>query len=209
MVWLETLQKLQDLGEVCVSVTIAQVRGHAPRGAGSKMFVTKTEVYGSVGGGNLEQSAVEHARRMMRKQTVHPELFTMTLTPEGGDWGVQCCGGEVTLLLEPANPIRPTVAIFGAGHVGWALANVLSALPIAIRLIDSRADQLDSNRAPKGREAKLSLNHHPVPEAALDGLAAHLERHVDIDGLLAVAGVYPSPSDRSATAKRTSAHAPA
>ena len=39
--------------------------------------------------------------------------------------GVQCCGGEVTLLLEPLRPV-PAVAIFGMGHVGFELARILA-----------------------------------------------------------------------------------
>ena len=170
MGWLETLHNLQGHGEACVAVTVAQVRGHAPRGAGSKMIVTRTEVHGSVGGGNLEQSAVERARCLLAQQAVQPELFTLTLNPEGGDWGVQCCGGEVTLLLEPFRHDRPTVAIFGAGHVGWALVKVLGTLPIQICLIDSRADQLEPKPSAETLESLLTLRHRPVPEAALEDL---------------------------------------
>ncbi|MEZ5714808.1 MAG: XdhC family protein [Paracoccaceae bacterium] len=36
----------------------------------------------------------------------------------------------------------PRVLIFGAGHVGRALARALAPLPVAARLIDSRAEQL-------------------------------------------------------------------
>ena len=188
--WLETLNTLQERGEACITVPVAQVRGHAPRGAGSKMLVTEAEVYGSVGGGNLERSAVERARRMLSNQAVQPELFTVTLTPQGGDWGVQCCGGEVTLLLEPLRPHRPTVALFGAGHVGWALVKVLSTLPIEIHLIDSRADQLEIDYPKKIYEANLVLSHKPVadprlnviPVAAttLDGVDSHGDMHEPI-----------------------------
>ena len=42
------------------------------------------------------------------------------------------------ILIERFNPIRPTVVIFGAGHVGCALMNVLSTLPFKIYLVDER-----------------------------------------------------------------------
>jgi xanthine dehydrogenase accessory factor len=59
--------------------------------------------------------------------------------------GRQCCGGEVRLLLE-AFPVRPTVAIFGVGHVGFELARILSRLEVRLHLVDSRAEQLDELR---------------------------------------------------------------
>ena len=63
MRWLETLAHLK---EPFVLVTIARVRGHAPRGAGSKMIVTCDKAYGSVGGGNLEQTALDKARVLLK-----------------------------------------------------------------------------------------------------------------------------------------------
>ena len=172
MSWFTKVQTLTEAKRAFVIITVAQVRGHAPRGAGSKMLVTKTEVFGSVGGGNLEQTAIAKARALLQKPNPLPELFTLTLNPKGGDWGVQCCGGEVTLLLEPVNPVRSTVAIFGAGHVGWALVQVLSILPIDVHLIDSRAGQLEP---PESFNFQFSIfnfskHHIPVPESALETL---------------------------------------
>ena len=52
--------------------------------------------------------------------------------------GRQCCGGEVTLLLEPL-PVVPAVAIFGVGHVGLELARILARHDLELHLVDSRA----------------------------------------------------------------------
>ena len=169
MIWLDSINSLSEKRVPFCIVTIAKVRGHAPRGAGSKMLVTAGEVYGSVGGGNLEQTAVEGARALLKTHAKIPDLLTVTLNPQGGDYGVQCCGGEVTLLLEPVYPHKPHVAIFGAGHVGWALAGVLSTLPITVHLIDSRPAQLDKAQLPVG-QAEVRLEHAPVPETALPSL---------------------------------------
>ena len=169
MVWLDYINSLNEERVPFCIVTIAKVRGHAPRGAGCKMLVTVQETHGSVGGGNLEQTAVEGARALLKARAQAPELLTVTLNPRGGDHGVQCCGGEVTLLLEPMYPQKPHVAIFGAGHVGWALAGVLSALPITVHLIDSRPSQLDKTRLPPGT-AEVRLECAAVPETALPSL---------------------------------------
>ena len=169
MTWLDALTQLKNGGEPLVIVTVAKVRGHAPRGAGSKMIVTEKEVYGSVGGGNLEQTAIEKSRTHLSERRATPELLSITLNPKGGDYGVQCCGGEVTLLLEPFYPKRPTIAIFGAGHVGWALAQVLGTLPIELHIVDSRPTQLEVD-LPSPLNANVHLTHADVPETALETL---------------------------------------
>ena len=46
-------------------VTLAAVRGHAPREAGAKMVVAADQTWGSIGGGNLEAVAVARARLLL------------------------------------------------------------------------------------------------------------------------------------------------
>ncbi len=169
MTWLQHLVRLEQQRESFVVVTVAAVRGHAPRGAGSKMIVTQNEICGSVGGGNLERSAVETSRAYLCEKRATPEMMSVTLNPKGGDYGVQCCGGEVTLLLEPIYPKRPTVAIFGAGHVGWALVQVLGTLPIELHVVDSRSAQLE-RELPAPLHAEVHLAHAEVPETVLETL---------------------------------------
>ncbi len=175
MTWLGAVQRLNEAGTPFVLVTVARVRGHAPRGAGSKMVVSAAELWGSIGGGNLEAYAVGCARTLLETHATVPELLTQTLDLRGGDYGVQCCGGVVTLLLEPVYPERPTVAVFGAGHVGWALVQILGTLPLSLHLIDSRPEQL-GRPLPTPLTATINLHHAPVPETVLDALptAAHL-----------------------------------
>jgi xanthine dehydrogenase accessory factor len=170
MVWLEPLTLLAKAGEPFIIVTITQVRGHAPRGAGTKMIVARDNVYGSVGGGNLEQVCINKSRGMLAAKKSAPTTLTITLNPNEGDYGVQCCGGEVTLLLEPMNPSRPTVAIFGAGHVGWSLVHVLSMLPLDIHVVDSRTEQLDTTKLPHKPQATIHLQYAEVPEAVISSL---------------------------------------
>ncbi|CAN5460262.1 xanthine dehydrogenase accessory protein XdhC [soil metagenome] len=170
MNWLERAQELSRKSEPFVIATVARVRGHAPRGAGSKMLVTAEEVCGSVGGGNLEQTATQRARALLQGGQASPELLTVPLGPKGGDHGVQCCGGEVTLLLEKVHSQRAQVAVFGAGHVGWALAQVLQLLPIELHLIDSRAACVAPERLDKlspERAATVRLHNPQIPETVL------------------------------------------
>ncbi|MBO9624920.1 MAG: xanthine dehydrogenase accessory protein XdhC [Microbacterium sp.] len=178
MDWLDALQELRSRRIPAVIVTLATVRGHAPRNGGAKMVVSPDAVHGTVGGGNLEQTAIEQARRMLAAGAAEPELLTLTLSDKAvTEYGVQCCGGEVTLMLEPIRVV-PTVAVFGIGHVGLELARILARHEIDLHLIDSRAEMLASERVGlRGRDgvladavARVHVTHAPVPESALAAL---------------------------------------
>ena len=146
MDWLGALASLRAEGRPGVLVTVAEVRGHAPREPGAKMVVGLEQTWGSVGGGNLEETAVRRARELIASGVRTAEMLASRLTPHAShDHGRQCCGGEVRLLLEPFL-VRPTVAIFGVGHVGFELARILSRLEIRLHLVDSRAEQLEELR---------------------------------------------------------------
>ncbi|GMA15540.1 xanthine dehydrogenase accessory protein XdhC (plasmid) [Deinococcus metallilatus] len=175
MNWLDAVQALSERGEAGVLVTVAAVRGHAPREAGAKMVVGPQQTWDSVGGGNLEATAVERARALLACGAGTPELLTLRLTDRAAnEYGRQCCGGEVTLLLEPLRTARPNLAIFGVGHVGLALANILKTLPVNLHLIDSREAQLAPERLAglEGDAARLHVHHAPIPEMALADLPA-------------------------------------
>ncbi len=146
MDWLSALASLRAEGRPGVLVTVAEVRGHAPREPGAKMVVGLERTWGSVGGGNLEETAVRRARELIADGARTAEMLESRLSPHAShDHGRQCCGGEVRLLLEPIS-VRPTVAIFGVGHVGLELARILSRLELQLHLVDSRAEQLDELR---------------------------------------------------------------
>jgi len=155
-------------------VTITRARGSTPREAGARLLVGRTAALGTVGGGRLEWEAVETARRMLDGGPAITDL-DMPLGPALG----QCCGGHVTLRLERADAGtlslleeaerreaegRPAVLLFGAGHVGKAIAAALAPLPLAVRWIDERAHEFP-DPMPLGIEKVVSAN-------ALDHVAA-------------------------------------
>jgi len=176
--WLEAVQRLRAARTPAVIVTMAMVRGHAPRNGGAKMVVAADSLFGTVGGGNLEATAVARARELLAAGAAEPELLTLTLSDRAiTEYGVQCCGGEVTMLLEPVRVV-PSVAIFGLGHVGLELARILGRHPIELWLVDSRAEMLAPERlgVPGSSGvlgdavATVHVRHLPVPEAALSEL---------------------------------------
>lgn len=169
--WVGDAADLARAGTPFVVVTVAEVTGHAPRDAGTVMLVTAEAQVGTVGGGNLEHTAVLAARAALDARGNEPRLQMVDLNPRGGEHGVQCCGGRVTLLLQPVLPDRPTIAVVGAGHVGWALVEVLRALPVSVELVDSRADRLALHpvTAP-GQAAAVRPRHLPAPETVVADL---------------------------------------
>jgi xanthine dehydrogenase accessory factor len=157
-----------------VLVTLVTVRGHAPREAGAKMVVAADATWDSIGGGNLEATAVARARALLAElsdgKRVKPELMSLALNDRAPvEHGVQCCGGEVTILLEPL-AVVPSVAIFGLGHVGLELARILARHDVELHLVDSRTEHV-TDRALAGvtRDAlaRVHVHHAPVPELVL------------------------------------------
>ncbi|QDZ11130.1 xanthine dehydrogenase accessory protein XdhC [Devosia ginsengisoli] len=133
--------------------TLTSVRGSSPREQGTFMLVGAHGLFGTIGGGALEYMVIEHARRLIANGQAE-EAMDVPLGPEIG----QCCGGRVAVSLRYADgPIReqlakrvadedaalPHVYVFGAGHVGRALAQMLALLPVRLQVIDTRRDELD------------------------------------------------------------------
>ena len=175
MHWITAVAALRRNRQPGVLVTVVAVRGHAPRETGAKMVVGQLRCWGTIGGGNLEETAVRRARELLATESREPETDTTSLTERApARYGVQCCGGEVTLLYEPLRPV-PAVAIFGMGHVGLELARILARHDLELHLVDSRAAQVEPERlAPVTADAlgRVHRHHAVVPELVLGELPA-------------------------------------
>ncbi|MBC7597994.1 MAG: xanthine dehydrogenase accessory protein XdhC [Polaromonas sp.] len=131
--------------EPAVLVQITATEGSVPRETGTWMAVFSGEVVGTIGGGHLEHQAIAAARKRLQGLP-GDELSRVVLGPSLG----QCCGGVVHLRFETVGAEDASalgmrlgdnlwpVALFGGGHVGHALVEVLSTLPFALTWIDSR-----------------------------------------------------------------------
>ena len=81
----------------CALVTIAAVRGSAPREPGARMVIAPDGGFrGTIGGGELEWQALGAARDSLSRNASVATLSRLTLGPDLG----QCCGGSVRLLTE-------------------------------------------------------------------------------------------------------------
>ena len=169
MSWLAAVEQLRRERQPGVLVTLVSVRGHSPREAGAKMVVSAHRSWDSIGGGNLEATAIDRARAMLTERRGTPEQLTLALNDKAPvEHGQQCCGGEVGILLEPL-AVVPSVAIFGMGHVGLELARILARHDLELHLVDSRHVQLGEDRLGvlDDGAARVHVHHAPVPELVL------------------------------------------
>lgn len=97
MDWLTTLQRRIAAHGTVVRVTVATVRGSAPRDAGACMLVGDSWIEGTIGGGHLELMATGTARQMLGAPA--PVAGRLDRFPLGAALG-QCCGGIVELWFE-------------------------------------------------------------------------------------------------------------
>lgn len=153
-----------------ITVRVIATRGSAPREVGAFMVVARDQITGSIGGGALEFEAIRHARQMLA-DGIETDQRTLPLGPDLG----QCCGGVVTLSFSRGAadaPIGTPLWIWGAGHVGRALASVLApAETHAITLIDDHADRLP---APLRGVAPLVASDMPRAVAHAPKQAQHI-----------------------------------
>ena len=109
--WIGELIDLCAANEPAVLVTVAGIRGSAPREIGAKMIVTETETIGTIGGGQLEYQCTRVAVGLFDDAQMSLRSF-----PLGSSMG-QCCGGVVEILFEPlGNGMPAWLRDLGALH---------------------------------------------------------------------------------------------
>lgn len=164
--WVESIALLTAGNRGFVVVTVLETRGSSPRDRQSKMVVTMDASHDTIGGGNLEYRAIEHARRLLSRSRAGNECREYTL---GKDLS-QCCGGRVELLFECFPACDFHVALFGAGHVGSALVRILAGLPCRVTWFDGRKDVLGSSMAESGMPGNVTSRLMENPHAEVEGL---------------------------------------
>jgi len=147
-----------------MTVTVADVKGSTPREIGAFMRIWPDRQEGSIGGGALEWEATGIAREMLAQG----KSEARRVMPLGPDLG-QCCGGVVTLSFQKGDPRIETdktdLWIWGAGHVGRAIAQVVAPLDRhEVVLIDTTPDRMPQN---------LSHNIRPLIAAEPTRLVTH------------------------------------
>ena len=152
-------------------ITVIETKGSAPREAGTRMAVTADSQTGTIGGGRLEFEAINQARKLL----ADPMTSSLTQKYALGPLLEQCCGGSVVLELTKM-PVQVALAeinekgpptklyMFGAGHVGRAVASALAPLGFDTLWVDSRLGEFPEEIPPG-----CTMNVCDDPVAVIDG----------------------------------------
>ncbi|MDD5712422.1 MAG: XdhC/CoxI family protein [Smithellaceae bacterium] len=136
----EEILRLTKANAPFALATVVESKGSAPRKTGAKMIVRADKsILGTIGGGEVELEVIEAAHRAVA--TGKPELVSVTLTEKYG----HVCGGKLSVYVEPFS-IMPQLIIFGAGHVGQALAKTARFVGYRVTICDERAEYADSEK---------------------------------------------------------------
>jgi xanthine dehydrogenase accessory factor len=136
-----------------VVVEVRQASGSVPRDAGTRMLVAADEVLGSIGGGHLELQAIADARALLTGGGTALDRH-IALGPSLG----QCCGGTLDLGftrladVDPAGWRQPLprfmLQLYGAGHVGRAIVQLLAGVHCRVQWIDERDSEFPAAALP-------------------------------------------------------------
>jgi xanthine dehydrogenase accessory factor len=145
--WLDAALACERTG--AVMALVSRIGGDNDRKA--HMVVTVDHAVGSLGSDALDSAAVAAARPRLHARKPDAALVASP------------AGAGVTLLVHTIVPGDFSVLVFGNGHVGRALVQVLGALPAAVRWIDARDADF-----PAAVPANVEVIATDVPEAELN-----------------------------------------
>lgn len=167
-----TAERWRREGRAAMVVEVQEARGSVPRENGTRMLVSAEAVVGTIGGGHLELQAIAQARRGELGER------RIALGPSLG----QCCGGALLLRFLDLNevsdwPLAPPrfhLDLYGAGHVGRAIAALLVNLDCRVRWIDERADEFPTQGLELAPHIDIVCSETPEHEAQDSPAGAHV-----------------------------------
>jgi xanthine dehydrogenase accessory factor len=177
-------------GRALAIATILDRQGSAPRSAGARMIIgADGDTCFSIGGGAFEALVIGDARAAIASGRGFTKEYRFTEAGEGATGMV--CGGSVRVLVEVVEPPLPLL-VFGAGHVGRALAHLGARLGFALTVIDDRDRELDPSRLPAGATLvhaapDFATGLPPVPPGAYVAVVTRCHR-TDLAALRHAAG---------------------
>ncbi len=119
-------------GKAAVLCVVIGAEGSTPRKPGSKMLVLADgTISGTIGGGSIEKQAIDDAVAMMNTDITEVKSYNLANDLE------MHCGGRMTVFFEPLLA-QPQLVIFGAGHVGKALAKMAAIGGFKVVAADNR-----------------------------------------------------------------------
>jgi xanthine dehydrogenase accessory factor len=151
----EEVVRLTRAGEAFALATVTAHSGSSPRKAGAKMLVRGDgTTLGTVGGGRVEAETTQAGLAALEDGA--PRTIPFVLTEENGF----ACGGGMTVYLEPHGSALRLV-MFGAGHVGRAVAALAKSCGFRVTVVDERPECACSEMLPFADEIICA----PVPDS--------------------------------------------
>jgi len=195
-----TLLTLLEGGQRVAVATIVEARGSTPQREGGRIIVAEDgRTWFTIGGGAFEALVIDDARTCLRESK--SELKTYSLHESGEEALGMACGGRAQVFIEVSGLVE-NLLVFGAGHVGRALARLAAGVGFGITVVDDRSAMLDAPAFPAGtrlvetdrlfREALPPIDDHSyvvlvtrchdTDEAALRALAGQPWRYLGMIG---------------------------
>ncbi|MDI7247470.1 MAG: XdhC family protein [Bacillota bacterium] len=138
------IARIIDEGRRAALATVIATQASSPGLPGFKMLVFPDgSALGTVGGGALEARIIREAQDALTEDA--PRLVEVELAPGTQDSLGMICGGVARVYIEPIAP-RPRVVVFGAGHVGAAVAHVATVAGFRAVVVDDRPEFADRER---------------------------------------------------------------
>ena len=137
--------ELED-GEFGVLCTVTEESGSTPRSKGASMWVRRDgSISGTIGGGLIEFEAIKKAKELLASgETVM--VWKKNLTEKDG----MLCGGTATVYMEVLGR-EDELLIFGAGHVGKAVAQAAALVGFRVTVWDEREEYANRENIPWAR----------------------------------------------------------
>jgi len=124
-------------------VTVISAAGSTPRETGAEMIVYEDgSIAGTVGGGMLENLAIDAAKKALKEGASRKAVFD--LTPKG--IGMECMG-RVELFID-VHVTELKLFIVGGGHVGLKVAEAAALAGIPYMVADDREEFANKVRFP-------------------------------------------------------------
>lgn len=156
---LKKLAGICDIGGTAAFCVVVEESGSTPRGMGSSMIVYPDgRTDGTIGGGISEHRVITRAVKMMESgggSALHRE--SLSDSEAGLDGAV--CGGSMAVYIEVIGRGRELV-VFGAGHVGKAIARLGDMVGFGVTVWDEREEFVNDRNIPWGRKICCPLGEY-------------------------------------------------
>jgi len=169
--WVATLGSLQEQ-RVPVVVAIPSERSTAGR-----LIVTADRVSGSLGDAALDSPAADAARALLAQGG---DAQTVRFASKG-----ECA--DIAVFLDPLRDERFDVVLFGAGHVGRALVQILATLPCRVIWVDARESEFPADVPDNVTVVATDMPEDEVAAAPRDAYFLVMTHSHPLDQMLAEA----------------------